>query len=227
MKGADAGATMRVRTEDKRREIVRIACELFEQQGYERTSMSQISERLGGSKATLYGYFKSKEELLRAVLAHDVNEDVERMMVELLNTDDLRGGLIKLGILYQTRRLSPLPIANIRSVVNQPAGSTLGTEFYEAVLRPAWQQLATYFEKMMDEGRLRRADPWLASMQWKGLTEWDMFERRLLGAIAGPDATEIELAATTAADAFLKLYGVEGDRAGGPGDGPVGETQRR
>ena len=51
---------MRVRTEEKRREIVRVASDLFHDNGYERTSMSMISERLGGSKATLYGYFKSK-----------------------------------------------------------------------------------------------------------------------------------------------------------------------
>ena len=52
----------RVRTEEKRREIVAIASELFQEHGYDRTSMSMISERLGGSKATLYGYYKSKDD---------------------------------------------------------------------------------------------------------------------------------------------------------------------
>jgi hypothetical protein len=61
----------------------------------------------------------------------------------------------------------------------------------------------------MDEGKLKRGDPWVAAMQWKGLNEWDMFEKRLLGAIPGPDPKEIERASTAAADAFLKLYGVE------------------
>ena len=61
---------MRLRTEVKRQEIVRIAAQLFEELGYERTSMSEISARVGGSKATLYGYFASKEDLLRAVLDH-------------------------------------------------------------------------------------------------------------------------------------------------------------
>ena len=63
---------MRVRTEEKRQEIVRIAAELFEQLGYERTSMSAIAASVGGSKATLYGYFASKEDLLRAVLAAEI-----------------------------------------------------------------------------------------------------------------------------------------------------------
>ena len=44
----------RVRTEEKRAEIVQVASELFDELGYDRTSMATISERLGGSKATRY-----------------------------------------------------------------------------------------------------------------------------------------------------------------------------
>jgi AcrR family transcriptional regulator len=200
---------MRVRTDEKRREIVRVASELFEEHGFERTSMSMISERLGGSKATLYGYFKSKEQLLAAVLLYDVTDQADRLMNEFLSSDDLREGLIKLGVAYMTRRLSSVPIANVRMVANQPSDSTLGKEFFERVLEPAWQRLARRFELMMDQGLLKRADPWVAAMHWKGLNEWDMFEKRLLGAIGGPDLVEINRASTLAADAFLQLYGPE------------------
>ncbi|MFD1612724.1 TetR/AcrR family transcriptional regulator [Sphingomonas tabacisoli] len=200
---------MRVRTDQKRQEIVNAAEQLFEEHGYDRTSMSMISERVGGSKATLYGYFKSKEELLHAVLDYDVNEQADRLMGEFLNEPDLRQGLVKLGVAYLMRRLSSLPMANIRNVANQPADSNIGKHFYETVLGPAWQRLAKRFELLMHEGKLRRADPWVATMHWKGLTEWDMFEKRLLGAIKGPDPVEIERISSLAADAFLRLYGPE------------------
>jgi hypothetical protein len=59
----------------------------------------------------------------------------------------------------------------------------------------------------MDQGRLKRADPWVVLMHWKGLNDWDLFERRLIGAIAGPADVDVEKVATLAADAFLKLYG--------------------
>lgn len=200
---------MRVRTEAKRQEIVQIATELFEQNGFERTSMSMISEKVGGSKATLYGYFKSKEELLEAVLNYDVTTEADRLMNELLDGEDLRDGLIALGIAYMTRRLSNIPISNVRMVATQPADSTIGKEFFENVLEPAWQRLARRFERMMDEGRLRRADPWVTAMHWKGLNEWDMFEKRLLGAIPEGDPKTIKKASVLAADAFLALYGPE------------------
>ena len=205
---------MRVRTEEKRREIVQVASDLFHDNGYERTSMSMISEKLGGSKATLYGYFSSKEELLAATLVYDVTEEADRLMNQFLSEKDLRSGLIKLGTAYLMRRLSSGPIANVRMVSNQPAGSEIGKRFYETVLRPAWQRLAARFEMMMDEGILKRADPWITAMHWKGLTEWDMFERRLLGAIDGPDPKDVEKASKAAADAFLELYGANGHKAG-------------
>jgi AcrR family transcriptional regulator len=199
----------RVRTEEKRRQIVSVAAQLFQELGYDRTSMSLISEKLGGSKATLYGYFKSKEELLEAVLVYDVTEEADRLMNQFLSGKNLREGLISLGKAYLHRRLSPGPIANVRIVATQPEGSTIGKEFYERILGPAWRRLATRFKMMMDAGVLRRADPWIAAMHWKGLCEWDMFERRLLGAIHEADPEEIDRAATAAADAFLKLYKAE------------------
>lgn len=206
---AEENYVVRVRTEEKRREIVRITSQLFQELGYERTSMALISERLGGSKATLYGYFKSKEELLQAVLVYDVTEEADKLMHQFLSGENLRDGLITLGKAYMHRRLSPGPIANVRIVSTQPQGSTIGKDFYNRILGPAWRRLADRFQMMMESGILRKADPWVAAMQWKGMCEWDMFERRLLGAIDEPDPDEIERASTAAADAFLILYGAD------------------
>ena len=200
----------RVRTEEKRAEIVQVASELFDELGYDRTSMATISERLGGSKATLYGYFCSKEELLRAVLQCQVVSELDRVMDEFHEQADLRDGLIKLGIAYHNKRLSSLPVANIRSIVNQPPCSSMGKEFYEKVLHPAFEGMAKRFELLMDKGRLRRADPWVVLMHWKGLNDWDLFERRIIGALGGPEDVDVKKIATLAADAFLKLYGAEG-----------------
>ena len=202
----------RVRTEEKRADIVRVASELFNELGYDRCSMANISERLGGSKATLYGYFCSKEELLRAVLQCQVASEFDRIMEEFHEQADLRAALIKLGIGYHNKRLSSLPVANIRAIVNQPPCSKMGKEFYESVIRPAFEDMAERFQQLMDQGRLKRADPWVALMHWKGLNDWDLFERRIMGAISGPEDVDVQKVATLAADAFLKLYGTEKSR---------------
>jgi AcrR family transcriptional regulator len=51
---------------DTRARIQEVALELFAEQGYERTSLREIAERLGVTKAALYYHFKSKEDIVRS-----------------------------------------------------------------------------------------------------------------------------------------------------------------
>lgn len=51
---------------DTRERIQQVALELFAEQGYERTSLREIAERLGVTKAALYYHFKSKEDIVRS-----------------------------------------------------------------------------------------------------------------------------------------------------------------
>jgi AcrR family transcriptional regulator len=203
----------RVRTEEKRSEIIRAAAELFDELGYDRCSMATLCDKLGGSKATLYGYFPSKEELLRAVLDFQVATDADRIMRDFPASDDLRESLVLLGTAYLNKRMSPLPVMNIRMIATQPAGSTMGKEFYENIIRPAFHRLKDKFAELIEQGKLKPSDPEVMMLHWKGLCDWDFFEQRLLGAIDGPDPKLVKKAATLAADAFLKLYGVEAEVA--------------
>ena len=51
---------------DTRARIQQVALGLFTEQGYERTSLREIAERLGVTKAALYYHFKSKEDIVRS-----------------------------------------------------------------------------------------------------------------------------------------------------------------
>ena len=51
---------------DTRGCIQHVALELFAEHGYERTSLREIAERLGVTKAALYYHFKSKEDIVRS-----------------------------------------------------------------------------------------------------------------------------------------------------------------
>ena len=200
---------VRTRSDEKRREIIRVAADTFQELGYEGTSMLTIAERMSGSKQTLYNHFSSKDELLRAVLMQDVGEGID-MIIEAFGTQkNLRKALERLAIAYLERRLAPQPIANFRIVAAQPANSGLGEEFWNNILRPAGIQVCHVFERLMDEGRLRRVDPWKATVLWKGLVEQDLFERRLIGAMRKVDHKEIEAAAKAATDVFLRAFGAE------------------
>ena len=199
---------VRTKSDEKRREIIRVAAETFEELGFERTSMLTIAERMRGSKQTLYNYFGSKEELLRAVLDVDVGDVADQAMEELRTEKSLRKGLGRLGEIYLTRQLAPQAISNIRIVATQPAESGIGEDFYRNILCVAWKRVADVFKMLMAEGKLRRADPWLAAMHFKGLVLQDLLERQLLNATkAAADPREIQVAVKNAVEAFLRIYG--------------------
>ena len=56
--------------EQRRREIVEAAGQVFLQKGYESTTMQDVMQRLGIAKGTIYHYFSSKNDMLGAVLMH-------------------------------------------------------------------------------------------------------------------------------------------------------------
>ena len=87
----------RMAAADRRALILEAAREAFAEGGYHRTSLDQIAERAGVSKALLYEHFDSKRELHRAMLESHVNELIERLDAALADAepgeDRLRAGL--------------------------------------------------------------------------------------------------------------------------------------
>jgi AcrR family transcriptional regulator len=85
--GAEAVATDGVEPPGTRERILDIALELFTEQGYDKTSLRQIAERLGYSKAAIYYHFASKEDILMAL--HMRLHDFGRDALATLSQDDV------------------------------------------------------------------------------------------------------------------------------------------
>jgi AcrR family transcriptional regulator len=62
-----------------RERIQSIALELFAEQGYEKTSLREIAERLGVTKAALYYHFRSKEDIVRSFI-EDYRAELEQVI---------------------------------------------------------------------------------------------------------------------------------------------------
>jgi AcrR family transcriptional regulator len=62
---------------DTRQRILNVALDLFTEKGYDGTSLREIAEQLGVTKAALYYHFESKEDILMALhmRLHDFGRD--------------------------------------------------------------------------------------------------------------------------------------------------------
>ena len=67
------------RRTDTREQIRRLALELFAQRGYDGTSLREIADRLGITKAAVYYHFKTKEDIL-ASLVNDFFAEVDELV---------------------------------------------------------------------------------------------------------------------------------------------------
>ncbi|MFJ1901307.1 MULTISPECIES: TetR/AcrR family transcriptional regulator [unclassified Streptomyces] len=72
-------STTQPRRGNTRQRIQDVALELFAEQGYEKTSLREISEKLDVTKAALYYHFKTKEDILVGIF-EDLNRPVEDLI---------------------------------------------------------------------------------------------------------------------------------------------------
>jgi AcrR family transcriptional regulator len=65
---------------DSRQEILRTAGRLFQQRGYDATSMNDVAAALKLSKGGLYHHFQSKDEILFEIMSHAMDITQERVI---------------------------------------------------------------------------------------------------------------------------------------------------
>jgi AcrR family transcriptional regulator len=197
---------VRVKTDAKRREIVTTAWEVFEAKGYDGASMSDVAERLGGSKTTLYRYFSSKEELFAAVLQETLQEQSTDAYECVSGYGDLRGRLLAFAETYLKFRLTPEMVGVHRLMIASAERFALPTVLRAAYIEPNWRRFAQVIEREMATGALRKADPYLASIHFRGLVEADVLERRMNGERLAINA-KFQASLEQGVDVFLRAYG--------------------
>jgi TetR/AcrR family transcriptional regulator, cholesterol catabolism regulator len=86
---------------DPRQEILHTAARLFQQRGYDATSMNDVAAALKLSKGGLYHHFQGKDEILFEIMNHAMEITQERVLApvrSIVNPADRLRALIRLHI---------------------------------------------------------------------------------------------------------------------------------
>lgn len=195
------------KSDSKRQAILDMAYSLFRAHGFEKTSMTEISARVGGSKATLYSYFASKEELfvecVMSVLQNYMSETLKHLDTA---GSDPAGALVKFGASVLRFICSPEQVEVRRMMIAEAVRSGTGKLFFDklAALRA---QVSAFLLECMSAGTLRDDDPELAADHLGALLEAEVLEPLLLRVRDdSPQEEEIERAAVRAIATFLRAY---------------------
>jgi len=131
--------TVTRRRGDTRERIQRVALERFTSNGYDQTSLREIAEDLGVTKAALYHHFKSKEEILGALL-DDVAVELKALVTWMQDGPPTRErrlqAIRKLGELTKGVPGGVIRCVQQNEVALQHLGST--TQMVQEIKRTLW-----------------------------------------------------------------------------------------
>jgi len=170
----------------KRRAVVRSAAGAFRRRGYHNTSMVMIAKSLGLSKAALYYYVRSKEEILFE--CHTIMYDaMDEAVTSVRGKGD--NGLEKLKLLYGAfaalmARDGLALLADVDSLKDDYQATILTRrgEIERAVNR--------IVERGMKDGSIKKADPRITVFFFMGALNWLNVWYEPGGRISGEKITE-------------------------------------
>lgn len=159
---------MKVRTAERRDAIVSAAARLFQESGYDGASMNELVRRMGGSKATLYGYFPSKEALFSAVVRSFATSHLTKATKDLAASRTRKASVEQRLVRFAEGVLEVLTsdrtaLAVARMVIGEAGRTDVGRIFNEAGPQETMMALAGLVSEMMEAGELRPGNPTVAA----------------------------------------------------------------
>lgn len=197
------------RTEVKRRHFMETAWTVFSEQGYPHTSMDSVVAKAGGSKATLYTHFRSKEELLRAVLEMRAAEIRRKVFEHFEVQEGFVPSLRNFGSLYLDATLNTDLIEVYRIAMAEAKTLRLGSAAYVTAFTDNWKLVADFLDRNISSESFLAGGAWTAAMQLRGLLEGDLVVRKLSELFEKVNPKEIEDAVNSALYAFFRVYSPE------------------
>lgn len=199
--------TMKVKSATRHDAILDVALALFREVGFEAASMSQIAAKVGGSKATLYNHFSSKEELLLEAMLASADRYAQEVRLLLQQSDDLTTQLHTFVVSLLKLINSAETIQILRVAISVGNTSDIGRRFYEMGTHEPWLEIADVLRREMERGNLPVADPDMMAMHLRDLCHTDLI-CNLLGASCEMSDAEAERKACYIVNVFLRAYGV-------------------
>jgi len=222
---------MRTKTIARRDAILAAAKQVFEEFGFENSSMALIAERLGSSKATLYRYFATKEALFMELVRDYASATDARLMALLcgpaamdgehplpseamqalssLDPDaDVVTTLKHFSIEIIRKFYTPESYAGTRMIIAAAsANPEIGKLFYETSYVLGVRFLEDYFARLVASSKLRACDTALATAQFRGLLEAEFNTKGLFNVLTSMSEAEIEAIVERGVEAFMRIYG--------------------
>jgi len=148
----------RRRKEDRPQEITEAAFEAFAEKGYAATRVEEVAQRAGVSKGLLYLYFKTKEELFKAVVRSLVIPRIDALTASIDAADTTVEAFLRGPFLAFVKKLPGSPVAVvIRLLIAEgPKHPDLVQFYWDNVVSRGLATINQLLERGVASGEFRR-----------------------------------------------------------------------
>jgi TetR/AcrR family transcriptional regulator, mexJK operon transcriptional repressor len=202
-----AMAQLRPDSESPKRQLVLdAAASLFMAQGYGAVSMDAIARAAGVSKATLYAYFSSKDQLFATIIGEACRQNIAVSNFLPGGETDLQAALTTFAVNTLRFLLEERSLAIHRVVISESVRfPELGRAFYDNGPGVFRRVFGDWLAQQTAAGRLFVPDPSQAADQFIGLLRGGLYLRATLG-LTPPTEAEVDAAVSSAVAAFVRAY---------------------
>ena len=176
--------------------------------GFQRASMSEICRRVGGSKATIYNYFPSKELLFFEVM-RQANESEFMAIHQALDhaAKNIAESLRHFGEGLLTFVYSPEVMAIRRLVLTNFGNSELARTCFELGPKRSMNEVSEFLRTAMAKGKLRQCDAGVATLHLRGLLESELLDSFIFQIDEDISPERIKGIVQRAVAVFMAAYG--------------------
>lgn len=179
-------ARRRMSREERRRQLIAVAIDLFSQKGFSGTTTREIGRAAGVTEAVIFQHFATKGELYRAVLLHKADvwgshasRERLRALAEQRDDEAFFGCAIAdtLRVMREDKAFVRVTLFAAIQGDREVAGA-----FYEVHKGPGQMLMREYIEQRQREGAFRGHDPQTVMLALDGMTIHYGMVRYLFGA---------------------------------------------
>lgn len=190
--------------------ILDAATKMFLDLGYGATSMNALVAKIGGSKATIYAHFASKQALFEAVTEHVMEKNMTAIHSDELKNMDLKKGLMVIGQKLLELVSSDHHIRLSRLVIAEtPNFPEIGRAYYDRGPSIANKDISAFLVSATQGSGKALPDPDKMASHFSAMLIHHIFLERLCGNCNVPSAREIRVITEDTVHDLLKIYHLE------------------
>jgi TetR/AcrR family transcriptional regulator len=145
------------RKEARPGELLDAALDLFVEKGFAATRVEEVAARAGVSKGTLFLYFQSKEELLKAVVRENISGRFKEWNEGFASFEGSAADMLRHSMMLWWKQVGATRASGITKLMMSEAGNfpEIAAFYQQEVIRPGHQLIQRIMQRGIDRGEFR------------------------------------------------------------------------